>query len=221
MLLIVYGPLKNNGDRCDVTNPRVRLFSVHSSGGEHVEPDDAVDRPVRVHQTPAAQPAAPGQARGLHDFGHIGRVDGGRGGVGTSVRRARPPTDDRHAVDAVLRGVLRSRGVRRAVGRGGVQSEGRQPDAVHHVLEGGRGPRTAAFAHANHDSRVQTGHTGGVHTKEHRRAVQGKPRWPIRPYKLLRISTAFFDFSLHQVSRFQMPVVPLTLIRVFRNDNTW
>lgn len=106
------------------------------------------------------------------------RVDGGRGRVCPAVRVARPPAaaGRRHAVDALLRGVLRGRRVCRAVGRGGVLPAGRQPHAVHHVAQGGRGPRTAAPAHAHHDGRVQAGHPGGVHTEqEHgRRTVQGE-----------------------------------------------
>lgn len=101
-------------------------------------------------------------------------MDGGRCGVGAAVRKARAPRAGRDAVDAVLRGVLRGRRVRRAVGRGRVQPAGRQPHAVHHFAQGGRGPRTAPVAHAAHDGRVQAGHPGGVHTEEHgRRAVQG------------------------------------------------
>lgn len=151
------------------------IFAVHTGGGQHAEPDDAVDRPVRVHQTPAARPAAPEQARRAPGVGYVGRVDGGRGGVRAEVRVARRPADSRHAVDAVLRGLLRGRRVRRAVGRRGVQPTSRQPDAVHYVTQGGRGPRTAATAHAHHDGRVQAGHPGGVHTEEHgRRPVEGK-----------------------------------------------
>lgn len=102
-------------------------------------------------------------------------MDGGRGGVGAEVRVARRPADGRYAVDAVLRGLLRGRRVRRTVGRGGVQPTGRQSDAVHHVAEGGRGPRTAATAHADHDGRVQTSHPGSVHTEEHdNRSVEGE-----------------------------------------------
>lgn len=147
--------------------------AVHTGGGQHAEPDDAVDRPVRVHQAPAARPDVPEQARRVPGVRRGGRVDGGHGRVGAAVRVARAPPAGRHAVDAVLRGVLRGRGVRRAVGRGRVQSAGRQPHAVHHVAQGGRGPWTAPVAHAAHDGRVQTGHLGGVHTEEHRRPVQG------------------------------------------------
>jgi len=101
-------------------------------------------------------------------------VDGGRGRVGAAVRVAGPPADGGHAVDAVLRDVLRGRRVRRAVGRRGVQPAGRQQDAVHHVAEGGRGPRTVAVAHAHHDRRVQASDPGGVHTEEHDCPVQGE-----------------------------------------------
>lgn len=148
--------------------------AVHTSGGQYFEPDDAVDRPVRVNQTPAARPTAPEQARRAPCVGRLGRVDGSHGCVCAAVRVARPPANDRHAVDAVLRGVLRGRRVRRAVGRRGVQPAGRQPDAVHHVSQGGRGPRTAAPAHAHHDGRVQAGHPGGVHTEEHHGPVKGQ-----------------------------------------------
>lgn len=150
------------------------VFAVHTGGGQHAEPDDAVDRPVRVDQTPATRPAAPQQERRVPGVRRVGRVDRGRGRLGAAVRVARPPADGRHAVDAVLRDVLRGRRVRRPVGRGGVQPAGRQPHAVHHVAQGGRGPRTAAPAHAHHDGRVQAGHTGGVHTKEHHRPVKGR-----------------------------------------------
>lgn len=151
------------------------IFAVHTGGGQHAEPDDAVDRPVRVYQTSATRPAAPEQARRTLGVRRVGRVDGGRGGVCAEVRVARRPADSRHGVDAVLRGLLRGCRVRRAVGRRGVQPTSCQPDAVHHVAKGGRGPRTAASAHAHHDGRVQAGHPGGVHTEEHcRRPVEGK-----------------------------------------------
>lgn len=101
-------------------------------------------------------------------------MDGGRGGVCAAVRVARPPANGRHAMDTVLRGVLRDRGVRRAVGRGGIQPEGRQPDAVRHVAQGRRSPWTAASANAHHDHRVQAGHPSGVHTEEYHCPVKGQ-----------------------------------------------
>lgn len=146
---------------------------VHTGGGQHVEPDDAVDRPVRVHQTPAAQQVASGQTRRVSGVRRGGRVDGGSGRLGAEVRVASPPADRGHAVDAVLRGVLRGRGVRRSVGRCSVQPAGRQQDAVHHVAQGGRGPRSIASAHALNDGRVQASDPSGVHTEEYNCPVQG------------------------------------------------
>lgn len=101
-------------------------------------------------------------------------MDGGRGRVGAAVRVAGAPADGRHAVDAVLRDVLRGRRVRRPVGRRGVQPASRQQNAVHHVAKGSRGPRTVAVANAHHDCRVQAGDPGGVHTEEHDRPVKGQ-----------------------------------------------
>lgn len=150
------------------------FITVHTGGGQYIEPDDAVYRPLRVHQTPAARQVAPEQSRHVSGVRHVGRVDSGRGRVGASIRGPRTPADGRHALDAVLRGVLRGRRVRRTLDRGSVQPAGRQPDPVHHVAQGGRGSRTAAAAHAHHDRRIQTGHTGRVHTEKHHRTVQGK-----------------------------------------------
>lgn len=90
---------------------------VHTGGGQHTEPDDAVNRPVRVHQTPAAQQVAPGQTRRVSGVRCGGRVDGGRGRDGAAVCVAGTPANRGHAVDAVLRGLLRGRRVRRSVGR--------------------------------------------------------------------------------------------------------
>jgi len=111
----------------------ILLLVVHTGGGQHAEPDDAVDRSVRVHQTPAAQQVAPGQARRVSGVRRGGRVDGGRGRLGAAVCVAGPPDNRGHAVDAVLRGVLRGRRVRRSVGRCSVQPASSQQDAVHHV----------------------------------------------------------------------------------------
>jgi len=69
------------------------VFTVHTGGGQHVELDDAVDRPVLVHQTPAAQQAAPGQAPRVPRVRRGGRVDGGRCRVGAAVRVAGAPAD--------------------------------------------------------------------------------------------------------------------------------
>lgn len=101
-------------------------------------------------------------------------MDGGRGRVGAAVRVASASADGGHAVDAVLRNVLRGHRVRRPVGRSGVQPASRQQNAVHHVAKGGRGPRTVAVAHAHHDCRVQASDPGGVHTEEHHRPVKGQ-----------------------------------------------
>jgi len=53
-------------------------------------------------------------------------VDGGRGRLGAAVCVAGPPDNRGHAVDAVLRGVLRGRRVRRSVGRCSIQPAGCQ-----------------------------------------------------------------------------------------------
>jgi len=78
-------------------------------------------------------------------------VDGGCGRLGAAVRVAGPSTDRGHAVDAVLRGLLRGRRIRHTVGRRCVQPAGRQQDVVHHVTQGGRGARSIATAHAFND----------------------------------------------------------------------
>jgi len=124
---------------------------VHTGGGQYAEPHDAVDLPVRVNQTPTAQQVTPRQTRCISGVRRGDRVDGGCGHLGAAVRAAGPSADRGHAVDAVLRGLLRGRRVRRAVGRRCVQPAGRQQDAVHHVTQGGRGPRSIATAHALND----------------------------------------------------------------------
>jgi len=93
-------------------------------------------------------------------------VDCSRGRFGAEVRVASSPADRGHALDAILRGVLRGRGVCRSVGRCSVQPAGRQQDAVHHVTQGGCGPRSTAAAHALNDGRVQASDLSGVHTEK-------------------------------------------------------
>lgn len=106
---------------------------VHTGGGQHAEPDDAIDRPVRFHQTPAAQQVAPGQTRCVSGVRRGGRVDSGRGHLGAAVCVAGTPDNHGHAVDAVLRGMLRGCRVRHSMGRCSIQPEGCQQDVVHHV----------------------------------------------------------------------------------------
>jgi len=101
-------------------------------------------------------------------------LDGGRGRLGAAICVAGPSANRGHAVDAVLRGLLRGRRVRRAMGRGCVQPAGRQQDAVHPVTHGGRGPRSIATAHALNDGRVQASDPGGIHTEEYNCPVQGQ-----------------------------------------------
>lgn len=121
-------------------------------------------------------------------------MDGGRSCLGSAICVAGPSADGGHAVDAVLRGVLRGRRVRRAVGRGGVQPAGRQPDAVHHVAQGGRGPRTVASAHAFNDSRVKASDPGRVNTEEYDCPVQGQRYFVYNNIMLYLIARALLSF---------------------------
>jgi len=152
----------------------ILFLAVHTGGGQHSEPDDAVDRPLCVHQTPTAQQVASGQTRRVSGVRSGSCVDGGRGRLGAAVCVAGPPDNRGHAVDAVLRGLLLGRRVCHSVGRCSVQPASCQQDVVHHVTQGGRGPWSIAVAHALNDSPIQASDPGGIYTEEYNCSIQGQ-----------------------------------------------